>query len=78
MRTENLRTKLWIKIMQEYGSVQNFAEAAGLTRQTISNILHGSNMNQRRILSLCELLRIDRSEIVDYFFPDDVEIMEKW
>jgi len=76
MKANNLRRELWLKVMERYNTVQEFAKALGCSRQTATSILHGSNLSQEKILEICSLLGIGREEISVYFFPPDVEIVK--
>ena len=73
---ENLRKALWIRAKERFGTIQQFAEALGVTRQTATSIMHGSDLSQQRILGICEILGIAKSDIPVYFFPDDVKIVK--
>lgn len=61
--------KLRGRIVEMYGSQRAFAQAVGITVQTVSAKLAGKRaFTIDDISKWCEMLIIDVSEIPDYFF----------
>lgn len=62
-------SKLLGKIVEEFGTQYRFAEAIGLSEHTTSLKLNGKvGWKQAEIEKACQVLKIDRSEMHDYFF----------
>lgn len=69
--------KLRGRIVELFGTIDNFAENAGYTRQFISLYLnHKSTLNQVTILKWAKSLNIGDDEITTYFFTLEVDEME--
>ena len=66
-------SKLLAKIYSKFHSKFEFAMEMEMTMQTLINKLKNRNpWNQRQIEKCCDILDIDRSEIVDYFFTKQI------
>lgn len=66
--------KLFGKIVEECGTRQKFAQKMNLSERTISLKLSGKiEFKQSEIDKACEILHIKRSEIIDYFFKQNVQ-----
>ena len=62
-------SKLKGRIIEKYGSMTNFSEKLGVSKQALSRKMNGNiNFSRNDILKWCELLDIDQSEIGIYFF----------
>lgn len=62
-------SKLLARILSKYNSRFEFALEMEMTPQTLINKMKNRiPWNQRQIEQCCDLLDIDRSEIVEYFF----------
>lgn len=65
--------KLRGRIVEKYGTQSNFAEAVGLTEQSITAKMNGRTaIRNDEILLWCELLGIRTNEIGQYFFTQKV------
>lgn len=63
--------KLRGRIVEKYGSYTAFADAADLTKQTVSLKLNEKiNFSQKDIAAWCELLDIPAEEIPLFFFDE--------
>lgn len=71
------REKLRLKVLGKYGTVQNFAKAHDITRQTAARIVGCGDLTMKTILEVCEDLGIKRKDIGEYFFPEGVEIVKR-
>lgn len=61
--------KLKGRIIEKYGSTQEFATALGITRQSVYNKLCGyTDFSKKSIIEWCEALEIDEADIISYFF----------
>lgn len=59
------------RIVELYGSQENFAESLGLSKTSVSKKLNGiSNFTQKDILEWAIKLEIPMNEIGVYFFDD--------
>ena len=64
--------KLREKIKKKFRRIEDFAEAIGRDRSSISQKLNGSSAwTQPEIESVCELLDINKESIYEYFFYDE-------
>lgn len=62
-------SKLKGRIIEKYGSMTNFSEKLGVSKQALSRKMNGKiSFSRNDILKWCELLDIDQSEIGIYFF----------
>lgn len=65
--------KLKGKIKEVLGTQSKLAERMDLDETTISNKLNNNTyFSQKEILSICLILNIPKSEIVEYFFKEKV------
>lgn len=63
--------KLRGRIVTQYGTMTNFADALGVSKATISKYLCGkSDFGAKQITMWCDALEIRHKEIGDYFFAD--------
>ena len=61
------------KILEEFGSQYAFAYSLGLSERTVSLKLNGKvHWKDVEIYKIVEMLGLDKSEIVDYFFTPQV------
>lgn len=61
--------KLRGRIVEIYGSQRNFSDKIGLSEQSITAKLNGrSDFSQEDILSWCNALNLQKSDIGKYFF----------
>lgn len=66
-------SKLRGKIVEKFGTVDAFSQAASLTRASISDYLNGKKyLSQKDIFEWMDILGIDRTEVFDYFFTKKV------
>lgn len=66
--------KLRGKIKEVYGTQDNFAEALGIGRVSLSQRLNNSaDFSNLEIFSACRLLGISQLEIAEYFFNPKVQ-----
>ena len=73
MAYEYETSKLRGRIVEKFGTVDAFSQAASLTRASISDYLNGKKyLNQKDMYEWIKLLEIDKSEIFDYFFAQKV------
>ena len=69
--------KLRGKIKEVYGTQDNFAEALGIGRVSLSQRLNNSvDFSNLEIFSACRLLGISQLEIAEYFFNPKVQKSE--
>ena len=62
------------RIITKFGSRKAFADAMHMTAESLSMKLNGKRyFNQKQISKACELLEIDESEVVKYFFTLKVQ-----
>lgn len=61
--------KLRGKIVEHYGTIEQFSRKLGMTATTVGRKLSGkSGWTQDEIIKSCELLTISSNEISTYFF----------
>lgn len=66
-------SKLRGRIIEKFGTVDAFSQAASLTRASISDYLNGKKfLSQKDMNEWIDLLEINRSDIFDYFFTQKV------
>lgn len=66
-------SKLLGKIKEKFGTQEQFAEALGMSRTTLSLRLNcKQQFSQSEIDKATTLLNLDKSEIPDYFFAAEV------
>lgn len=69
--------KLKGRIIEKYGTQEDFAKAIGLTPTTFSFKINGkSSWKNDEIAKAAELLEISPNEIVEYFFNYKVQELE--
>lgn len=62
------------KIISKFGSRKAFAEAMGMTPESLSMKLNGKRFfNQKQISRACELLSIEEADVTKYFFTLKVQ-----
>lgn len=62
-------SKLKGRIIEKYGSMTNFSEELGISKQALSRKMNGNiRVSRDDVLKWCELLEIDQAEIGIYFF----------
>lgn len=67
-------SKLKGRIAEKFNTRTAFAEAIGMSKSALSQrLLNHSNFTQDEILNACELLNIDDSNIMSYFFVREVQ-----
>jgi hypothetical protein len=67
------RRRIKGKIVELFGSQQNFAQHIGQTEQTISKKLRGkAAFSQEDIIRWCEALQIPASEVGEIFFASEL------
>lgn len=67
-------SKLRGRIVEKYGSIGNFCDHIGITRQALSiKLCCHRRFKQDEIERFVDALSIDREEIVDYFFKPEVD-----
>ena len=65
--------KLRGRIVEKFGTINNFSEAIGKNRSSISLMLNEKAVMDREDISLfCSALEIGHDEIGDYFFTEKV------
>lgn len=70
-------SKLRGRIIEIFGTIDNFAESVDCSRAFISSYLnHKSILNQKTILNWAKNLKISDDEIPAYFFTLEVDNME--
>lgn len=61
------------KIIEKFGSIRAFAEAAGICQSTMSFLLNGKAMWRSDKMAIAiKLLGIPNDEIAYYFFPESL------
>lgn len=66
-------SKLNGKIVEVYGTRDNFANAFGMSKNTVSRKLNNKvRFSPEDIIKICELLNIPNDKISDYFFTKEV------
>lgn len=61
--------KLRGRIIEKYGTQEKFAEALGISKQSLSFKMTGkTGFSQRDIIKWCEVLGIEQERISEYFF----------
>lgn len=61
--------KLRGKIIEKYGSIENFSKAYGKSKQAVSMKLNNKiAISSEDIIKMSKMLDINRDEIGDYFF----------
>lgn len=74
MAYEYETSKLRGRIVEKFGTVDAFSQAASLTRGSISDYLNGKKyLNQKDMNEWIKLLDIEKTEIFDYFFALKVD-----
>lgn len=67
-------TKLRRLILYKYGSIQAFAEALGVSKQSVSVTLNGkTTFSQNKIVEWTKILDISPDDIGEYFFTKKVQ-----
>lgn len=67
------RQRIKGRIVELFGSQQNFAQHIGQTEQTISKKLRGkAAFSQEDIIRWCEALQIPASEVGEIFFASEL------
>lgn len=62
-------SKLRGRIKEIYGTQEKFAEKLGISKSAMSQRLNNiTEFSQEEMYLSCELLRVSRSEIPEYFF----------
>lgn len=70
-------SKLSGKIKEKFGTQAEFAKAMGLSERSISLKLNGRVFfKQPEIAKACELLKIEESDVPEYFFKKEVQNIE--
>ena len=66
-------SKLRGRIVEKYGTIGDFSSAIGKNRSSISSMLNGKGVMDRRDIKLfMDALGIEHEEIGDYFFAEKV------
>lgn len=67
-------SKLLGRIKEKYGTQENYARIAGMSRTSLSlKVNNKADFNKRQIFEACTLLDISDSEIGVYFFTPKVQ-----
>lgn len=67
------RPRIRGRIVELFGSQQNFARHLGQTEQTVSKKLRGkATLSQEDIIRWCEALRIPAGEVGEIFFAPEL------
>lgn len=67
-------SKLIGRITEMYGSRASFAKAMDISGRSLSLKLNGKrNFRQDEIVKACDLLKLDSSEVSEYFFNLNVQ-----
>lgn len=62
-------SKLRGRIIEKFGSQEKFAETIGISSNSLSKKMNGkTGFSQKDIVKWSELLGIEKTEYVDYFF----------
>lgn len=68
------RLKLRGRIIERYGTLTRFAEATGVTNQTITAVLNGTRTPAgMAMIGWLASLGIDREEANAFFYPETLE-----
>lgn len=66
------RNKLHGRIIESYGNLKAFADAVGVSRQSVYHLLRGAPTSTTTVMKICGVLGVERQEIGDLFFPDEL------
>ena len=70
-------SKLRGKIREVFGTQERFADALGMSKATLSLKLNNcSEFTQQEMIASVRLLRLDRSQVDEYFFTPEVRKTE--
>lgn len=80
MKAENLPpryvynySKLLGRIKEKFGTQEKFALSLGIGRVSLSQCLNGRvEFSQSEILRACELLKISKNDVSEYFLNTDI------
>ena len=62
-------SKLHGRIVEKYGSQSAFADACGVSRQSVPGVIkHGKMMRESTVMRWAELLDITGKDMQEYFF----------
>ena len=68
--------KLKGRIVEKYGSQSRFAEALGITENTVSRKMQGKvEFSKDDMINWAELLDIPQGDIPDYFFAPRIKVI---
>lgn len=71
--TDFKHNKLRGRIVEKYGTMSRFADAANISMVSLSNKLNNkSRISREQIIKWSEILEIPPSEVPDYFFAQEV------
>lgn len=71
-------SKLRGRIVEKFGTIEDFADAMGLSKSSLSSKLNnGTSFGQKQIPQACFLLEIKAEEIGKYFFTVSVQKTEQ-
>ena len=71
---KKLNSKLRGKIVEVYGSIQDFSKAINSTEQTVIAKLNGrSSFRQKDIIIWCNALGIEKDYIGEFFFQENFQ-----
>lgn len=71
--TDFSHNKLRGRIVEKYGTMSRFSEAAGISMVSLSNKLNNkSRISREQIIKWTELLEISPAEVPEYFFVQEV------
>lgn len=73
----NVRLKLKGLIIEKYGSVTNYANSVGITRQAVTKYLRGEQMTSKSMLFIGKSLGIKQRDYGVFFFPELSEKSEE-
>lgn len=66
-------SKLRGRIVEKFGTIENFSKAINKNRSTVSMILNDkAAIDRKDVMLFCSALNIERRDIVDYFFSTKV------
>jgi len=67
------RNKLHGRIIESYGNLTAFADAVGISRQSVYHLLQGAPTSTRMVEKIRDLLGISQQDVGEVFFPIELK-----
>lgn len=59
------RTKIYLLLVDKFGTQQKLADAAGISRQTMSAVMNGRNCRPELLGKIAKALEVEPEEIIE-------------